>query len=132
MNKMLVYMTGIFGICWCPLTLMDLVERMYPEISCVELFRLIFYISHVIAMSSTCYNPFLYGLMNPAFKSEFTKICSCFLKTRAGDNSESVDSYGTTRETEEESQVLRISRYDPTYKYFQFIYFSIIESFSCR
>ena len=34
-----------------------------------------------MAMSSTCYNPFLYGWMNPAFKTEFAKLCSCFLNT---------------------------------------------------
>ena len=48
---------------------------------CWELIFLNLYITHVMAMSSTCYNPFLYGWMNPAFKTEFAKLCSCFLNT---------------------------------------------------
>ena len=68
------------------------------------MYYLAFFITHVIAMSSTCYNPFLYGWMNTgekftntndckyrirhmiyhllfyvAFRAEFTKLCSCFL-----------------------------------------------------
>ena len=121
MNKMLIAMVVIFGICWFPIQLLDTMFYVVDKkvIRCWKLYDLTYYFVHVIAMSAACCNPFLYGLMSPAFKAEFRKICPCFLKTRAGDSSE----------TEEDTQVHRISRYDPSYKYFQFIYFSIIESF---
>ena len=71
-------------------------------LGCWELYYLAFFICHVIAMSSICYNPFLYGWMNTgsyyccafvcpyknkktftsilhflAFRSEFLKLCPC-------------------------------------------------------
>ena len=33
-----------------------------------------FFICHVMAMSSTCYNPFLYGRYNETFQKEFIKM----------------------------------------------------------
>ena len=126
MNKMLIAMVVIFGLCWFPIQLLSTMFYVVDKkvITCWKLHDLTFYFAHVMAMSSACCNPFLYGLMNPAFKSEFTKICSCYLKTRAGDNSESVDSYGSRKETEEDSQVHRISRNDPIYKYTIYLLFN--------
>ena len=76
-NKILITVTVLFGICWIPDQLNLVIRELNSRVKCWELSELILYIFHVIAMSSTCYNPFLYGLMNPAFKAEFAKLWSC-------------------------------------------------------
>ena len=80
MNKMMILVTVIFGICWFPTQLSQLVI-FKVDIYCWTLRDLTMYILHVLAMSSTCYNPFLYGFMNPAFKEAFGKLCSYARKT---------------------------------------------------
>ncbi|KAL4719736.1 hypothetical protein ACJJTC_009971 [Scirpophaga incertulas] len=51
-NRMLIAMTGL--IIWC-----------------------CFFVAHFIAMSSTCYNPFLYAWLNENFRKEFKQILPC-------------------------------------------------------
>ena len=77
-NKMLISMVAIFGTCWFPINLINLAAdtvdlsslNLFDESNkliisgCWELYYLMFFITHVIAMSSICYNPFLYGWMN--------------------------------------------------------------------
>ena len=75
-NKMLMAMVFIFGICWFPSKFIFIYYDIIAWVNCSNLFYLFLYISHVIACSSTCYNPFLYGFMNPAFRTEFAKLFS--------------------------------------------------------
>ena len=86
MNKMLISIAVVFGICSFPINLINFVLNIFSEMGenllCLELFYLFFIIAHMIAMSSTCYNPFLYGLLNPAFRAEFVKFGSCPTKER--------------------------------------------------
>ena len=88
MNKMLISIAVIFGICWFPINLINLGLNIFSELGenllCWKLLYLFFILTHVIAMSSTCYNPFpfLYGLLNPAFRAEFVKFGSCPTKAR--------------------------------------------------
>ena len=80
MNKMLIAMVVIFGISWLPINLLLGFENLASDIvdlSCWELYYLFYFIVHVVAMSSACYNPFFYGLLNTAFKTEFSNLCSC-------------------------------------------------------
>ena len=88
MNKMLIYMVVIFCVCWFPNSLIHLVDNITNLVSTKlngwlewKGYWVTFYTTHVIAMSSTCYNPFLYGFMNPAFRSEFVKLCPYFQNT---------------------------------------------------
>ena len=77
MNRMLISMVVVFGGCWLPLNTinfladLDLFDR---SIFCWEYHNLTFFICHVIAMSSTCYNPFLYGWHNESFQKEFVRM----------------------------------------------------------
>ena len=73
---MLMSMVVIFGICWFPSKFIFIYYDIIAWVNCSNLFYLFLYISHVIACSSTCYNPFLYGFMNPAFRTEFAKLFS--------------------------------------------------------
>jgi len=40
-------------------------------------FLLVFFAAHVVAMSSTVYNPFLYAWMNDNFRKEFRRVFPC-------------------------------------------------------
>ena len=74
-NKMLVAMVTIFVVCWLPLNLL-LMANDYIGIVVAKwyYFLLAFLITHVIAMSSTIYNPFLYAWMNDNFMKEFQQV----------------------------------------------------------
>ena len=73
-NRMLISMVVVFGIGWLPLNTINLLSDINPTTYCWEYFTFIFFICHVLAMSSTCYNPFLYGCYNDAFQKEFTQL----------------------------------------------------------
>ena len=60
MNKMLITVTLLFGICWFPGKVIQMIRTVDHSVRCWELFQLTLFTFHVLAMSSTCYNPFLY------------------------------------------------------------------------
>ena len=74
-NRMLISMVVVFGIGWLPLNTINFIAdlNVFP-IWCWEFYHFVFFICHVMAMSSTCYNPFLYGCYNEAFNKEFTRL----------------------------------------------------------
>ena len=93
-NRMLIAMVVIFGTSWFPINLinlfadcMDLGNKNFELLQifslnfnilgCWSLYYVTFFLCHVIAMSSTCYNPFLYGWLNAAFRKEFSRILPC-------------------------------------------------------
>ena len=85
---MLMAMVVIFAICWLPLNIVHMIlEYRRFEISH---YKILFLSTHVIAMSSTIYNPFLYSWLNENFRKEFQQIvpclfniCSCFNQYRS-------------------------------------------------
>ena len=83
MNKMLISMVVIFGVCWFPYPIINLVNLNIVglDTGCWKLYYLSLSIAYVIAMSSTCYNPFLYCWHNTAFRGEFSKLLKCFQNT---------------------------------------------------
>ncbi|GAU91478.1 hypothetical protein RvY_03718 [Ramazzottius varieornatus] len=77
-NRMLVAMVIIFGCCWLPLNLVNILNDYFPQtITGWEYFVLVFFLSHVVAVSSTCYNPILYAWMNENFRKEFKAVLPC-------------------------------------------------------
>ena len=77
-NWMLIAMVVIFVCCWLPLNSMHIgMEYRYEVLYTWPYFELIFTITHVIAMSSTIYNPFLYAWMNENFRKEFRAVVPC-------------------------------------------------------
>ncbi|OQV25555.1 putative Neuropeptide Y receptor type 2 [Hypsibius exemplaris] len=78
-NRMLVAMVIIFGCCWLPLNLVNILNDYFPKtITDWDYFVLVFFLSHVVAVSSTCYNPILYAWMNENFRKEFKAVLPCF------------------------------------------------------
>lgn len=75
---MLIAMVVIFAICWLPLNIVHMVAE-YTRTKFVH-YRLFFLTTHVIAMSSTVYNPFLYAWLNDNFRKEFQQIIPCLFQ----------------------------------------------------
>ncbi|EAT40343.2 AAEL007924-PA, partial [Aedes aegypti] len=81
-NRMLIAMVAIFGISWLPLNLVNMSNDFYSDINDWPYYNLLFFIAHLIAMSSTCYNPFLYAWLNDNFRKEFKQVLPCFNPSR--------------------------------------------------
>ncbi|CAF3434752.1 unnamed protein product [Rotaria socialis] len=77
-NRMLIAMVVIFAICWLPLNIVHMITEFYR--SQLSHYKVLFLSTHVIAMSSTIYNPFLYSWLNDNFRKEFQKIVPCLFK----------------------------------------------------
>lgn len=77
-NRMLIAMVSIFGISWLPLNLINIFYDFYIPTVNWKYYFLCFFFAHSIAMSSTCYNPFLYAWLNENFRKEFKTVMPCF------------------------------------------------------
>lgn len=75
-NRMLIAMVAIFGVSWLPLNIVNVASDFRSDVNNWSYYRLCFFISHCIAMSSTCYNPFLYAWLNDNFRKEFKQVCT--------------------------------------------------------
>lgn len=81
-NRMLIAMVAIFGISWLPLNVVNMCNDFYSDINAWPFYNLLFFIAHLTAMSSTCYNPFLYAWLNENFRKEFKQVLPCFYPSR--------------------------------------------------
>lgn len=86
-NRMLIAMVVIFGASWLPLNINNLVQDFYQSADHWEFAAAFFMLAHAIAMSSTCYNPFLYAWLNENFRKEFKQVLPCFRAARRRDDS---------------------------------------------
>lgn len=80
-NRMLIAMVVIFGVSWLPLNIVNIVDDFYSPANDWSFYRLCFFITHCLAMSSTCYNPILYAWLNDNFRKEFKQVLPCFLRS---------------------------------------------------
>ena len=77
-NRMLIAMVAVFGISWLPLNMVNVLNDFYAKTSDWKFYNLLFFLAHSIAMSSTCYNPFLYAWLNDNFRKEFKLVLPGF------------------------------------------------------
>ncbi|XP_051521637.1 G-protein coupled receptor 83-like [Myxocyprinus asiaticus] len=66
--KMLVLVVAVFAVCWFPLNCY--VVLLSSQV--IQSNNAIYFSFHWLAMSSTCYNPFIYCWLNPGFRAELT------------------------------------------------------------
>ncbi|XP_052773567.1 G-protein coupled receptor 83-like [Mya arenaria] len=77
--KMLMVVVVVFALCWMPLNLYQVLADFNPD----HFSSTSFFICHWIAISSTCYNPFVYCWLNEAFREEVkSRFKCCFPKSK--------------------------------------------------
>lgn len=63
---MLLLVVGVFAVCWFPLNCYVVLLSSQA----IESSNALYFCFHWLAMSSTCYNPFIYCCLNPTFRQE--------------------------------------------------------------
>ena len=97
---MFIIVVVLFTLCWLPLQTYHVLRYIYPEIDEYEYINYIFFFCDWLAMSNSCYNPFIYGIYNGKFRREFQQRCPFKSRKLSGspqiDNTE-VDKTKSTR-----------------------------------
>ncbi|MBN3284862.1 GPR83 protein, partial [Polyodon spathula] len=70
--KMLVLVVVVFAICWFPLNCYVVLISSLG----IQSRNTLYFALHWLAMSSTCYNPFIYCWLNESFRSELKSLLS--------------------------------------------------------
>lgn len=76
--KMLIAVVAVFAICWFPLNCY--VVLLSSKV--IQANNGVYFSFHWLAMSSTCYNPFIYCWLNQSFRAELTYLLSMCRKGR--------------------------------------------------
>ncbi|KAM3863308.1 neuropeptide Y receptor type 1-like [Diretmus argenteus] len=79
-NIMLAALITAFALCWLPLTIFNVVSDWNQEALPICHHNLLFSLCHLLAMSSTCINPIIYGFLNSNFRQEVSEAllhCRC-------------------------------------------------------
>ena len=73
-NKKLLVVISLFALCWLPLNVYHLVSDVGASVSASRHNSTAFLVCHWLAMSSVCYNPFVYCWLNANFR-DAVKTC---------------------------------------------------------
>ena len=80
--QMLLVVISLFALCWLPLNVYHLVSDVGASAGPTRHNSTIFLVCHWLAMSSVCYNPFVYCWLNANFR-QAVKTCGRFCLGRA-------------------------------------------------
>lgn len=75
--KMLVIVVVLFCVAWFPLQLYNVLQVTWPEINEYQHINIIWLCCDWLAMSNSCYNPFIYGIYNVSQEYEILRLKSC-------------------------------------------------------
>ena len=81
--KMLITVVAIFCVCWMPLNMYHLLTDFHPDSERFHHNSSVYLACHWFAMSSVCYNPFVYCWMNASFRSEIRNRLGCFYRRQS-------------------------------------------------
>ncbi|XP_076662998.1 RYamide receptor isoform X2 [Andrena cerasifolii] len=73
--KMFIIVVALFTLCWLPLQTYHILRYIYPDIDKYKYINYIWFFCDWLAMSNSCYNPFIYGIYNGKFRREFQQRC---------------------------------------------------------
>ncbi|KAH7984334.1 hypothetical protein MTO96_016237 [Rhipicephalus appendiculatus] len=74
---MILVVVAIFAICWLPYQTYNILQELYPIINQYRYINVIWFCSHWLAMSNSCYNPFIYAIYSEKFSAEFRARMRC-------------------------------------------------------
>lgn len=66
--KMLVIVVVSFCVAWFPLQMYNVLQVTWPEVNEYKHIQLLWFCADWLAMSNSCYNPFIYGIYNVSHK----------------------------------------------------------------
>ncbi|XP_060697785.1 prolactin-releasing peptide receptor-like [Hemiscyllium ocellatum] len=72
--RLLVLVVAVFGLCWLPLHLFNMIKEIDFDLIDKQYFNLIQLLCHWLAMSSACYNAFIYAWLHHSFRGELKKM----------------------------------------------------------
>ncbi|XP_047433052.1 probable G-protein coupled receptor 83 [Mugil cephalus] len=75
---MLLLVVGVFAVCWFPLNCYVVLLSSQA----IHSSNALYFCFHWLAMSSTCYNPFIYCCLNPIFRQELRHLLNKCRKSR--------------------------------------------------
>uniref|UniRef100_A0AC35U3M9 G_PROTEIN_RECEP_F1_2 domain-containing protein n=1 Tax=Rhabditophanes sp. KR3021 TaxID=114890 RepID=A0AC35U3M9_9BILA len=88
--RMLVIMVAVFGACWFPFNLLNMIRDLGLDYLIKKYFPPLYITSHLISMTATCWNPIVYAWMNESFRREFIHVIPlfkrCFSNTKRPSN----------------------------------------------
>ncbi len=73
-TKMLVAVVVVFTVTWIPFHLFSLLHEFHQDLIPGSFYRFTDSILRVVAMSSSCINPFLYGWLNDNYRTAFLNL----------------------------------------------------------
>lgn len=74
---MLIIVVLLFGLCWFPLQLYNILQVTWESVNEYRYINIIWFCSDWLAMSNSCYNPFIYGIYNVSNSSNKFNVISC-------------------------------------------------------
>uniref|UniRef100_A0A8C4X0U1 Prolactin releasing hormone 2 receptor n=1 Tax=Eptatretus burgeri TaxID=7764 RepID=A0A8C4X0U1_EPTBU len=74
---MMVLVVMVFGLCWFPLNVFNVLQDIDIDLIDTRFFNLVQLLCHWVAMSSACYNPFIYAWLHNRFRAELKKMLMC-------------------------------------------------------
>lgn len=72
--KMLIFVVATFAICWLPYNILFILEDFFQ----MNFSLTTHYSAHWLAMSSICYNPFIYFWLNHSYRQGILNMLNCF------------------------------------------------------
>ncbi|CAF1268689.1 unnamed protein product, partial [Didymodactylos carnosus] len=75
--KMCCIVVIMFGICWLPMQIYINILRQFLEVIGYKYIPHLYFAFHIMAMSNSCINPFIYGVMSSKFRNGYLYFLKC-------------------------------------------------------